>query len=169
MVELRGEVGDPRPFTAVKAGAMDSAAFSFSMYGDCVLRIGNWRTADILLDNGLDECLRGSFLLHLSLCKCCQSATQPDRTSFRSSSRSNLHSLQMVHAALSDVSLGWMFRLLSSRENGVCRDAVEGGASIVARQADMVFTFRSTALKAAFALMGVDIYGTDCSCNGQMA
>jgi hypothetical protein len=44
--------------------------------------------------------------------------------------------------------------------------AVEGGASIVARQVDMVFTFRSTALKAAFALTVIDMESTDRFCKG---
>jgi hypothetical protein len=61
-----------------------------------------------------------------------------------------------------------MSRLSGSRETVVCRDAVEGSASIVARRADLVITFRSTALQAAFALTGVDIRGTDLNCDGQM-
>jgi hypothetical protein len=61
-----------------------------------------------------------------------------------------------------------MFRLSGSRETVGCRDAVEGSASIVARQADMVFTFRSTALQAAFALTDVGMKSTDLKCDGQM-
>jgi hypothetical protein len=107
MVELRGEGGDPRPFTAVKAGANDSAAFSFSMYGDCVLRTGNCRTADILLlsvDNGLEDCLVPSPLESLQML----STRTVDRTAARSgAARGQIFpSLQMVHAPLSDVSLG---------------------------------------------------------------
>lgn len=48
MLELGGDGGDALPFTAVKAGAKESVPFSLSMYGDCVLMTGRWRTADML-------------------------------------------------------------------------------------------------------------------------
>jgi hypothetical protein len=56
--ETRGDSdsdsGEAFPFTAVKAGAKGSPALSLSTYGDCVLRTGRCRTANILV-LGVDD------------------------------------------------------------------------------------------------------------------
>ena len=68
--ETRGDSDSEEafPFTAVKAGANGSPALSLSTYGDCVLRTGRCRTANILVfgvDDGLCLCIYGVVLAHL--------------------------------------------------------------------------------------------------------